>query len=103
MQREKNVLCTNISCLFKTAQLEIGRKDAEIEQLRTSRMQPSSRHRLAQVPPAQPTLARQDGGVQELWALSAARQGIDGGSACIAPTHAHLVDIRTQLGAIPPG
>lgn len=31
---EKAVLCTNISSLYKTAQLEIERKDAEIKELR---------------------------------------------------------------------
>ena len=34
LQQERAVLVRNISCLFKTAQLEIERKDAEIRDLR---------------------------------------------------------------------
>ena len=34
LQQERAVLVHNISCLFKTAQLEIERKDAEIKDLR---------------------------------------------------------------------
>jgi hypothetical protein len=34
LRGEKAVLCTNISSLYKTARLEIERKDAEIKSLR---------------------------------------------------------------------
>lgn len=34
LRLEKAVLCTNISSLYKTARLEIERKDAEIKSLR---------------------------------------------------------------------
>ncbi len=34
LQKERAVLVRNISCLFKTAQLEIERKDGEIKDLR---------------------------------------------------------------------
>lgn len=36
LRDEKSVLCTNVSSLYKTAQLEIERKDAEIQRLRAS-------------------------------------------------------------------
>ncbi|KAK9865645.1 hypothetical protein WJX84_004069 [Apatococcus fuscideae] len=43
LTEEKTILSRNISCLFKTAQLEIDRKDAEIKKMRA---------RLAQQPSA---------------------------------------------------
>lgn len=33
LQRDKSVLIRNISCLFKTAQMEIARKDKQIREL----------------------------------------------------------------------
>ncbi|KAH9330128.1 hypothetical protein KI387_002236, partial [Taxus chinensis] len=34
LQRDKDVLIRNISCLFKTAQMEIARKNKQINELR---------------------------------------------------------------------
>lgn len=34
LSKERETLVRNISCLFKTAQMEIQRKDAELKQLR---------------------------------------------------------------------
>lgn len=35
LQKERDILVRNISCLFKTAQLELQRKEEELRELRT--------------------------------------------------------------------
>lgn len=51
LQQQNHQLVRNISCLFKTAQSELARKDREISQLR-QQLAPSEQPRLRAYPAA---------------------------------------------------
>ena len=54
LQQERETLVRNISCLFKTAQLELERKEGELRELRRDKIVGAARPQELPLPPPPP-------------------------------------------------